>query len=132
MERLMEVKQVIVMRTDLNMRKGKMIAQGNHATMKFLIDNNVSENPSELRVELSPAEAQWLFNGKFTKITLKAESEEELQQLIFQAELAGIEVHPIIDSGKTEFNGVATLTCAAFGPDDVEVIDKITGHLKPL
>lgn len=32
-----EIKQVIVMRTDLNMRKGKMIAQGAHASMKFLL-----------------------------------------------------------------------------------------------
>lgn len=32
-------KQVIVMRKDLNMRKGKMIAQGAHASMKVLLDN---------------------------------------------------------------------------------------------
>ena len=32
------IKQVIVMRTDLNMRKGKMIAQGAHASMKVLLD----------------------------------------------------------------------------------------------
>ena len=31
-------KQVIVMRKDLNMRKGKMIAQGAHASMKVLLD----------------------------------------------------------------------------------------------
>lgn len=31
-----KTKQVIVMRTDLNMRKGKMIAQGSHASIAFL------------------------------------------------------------------------------------------------
>ena len=31
-------KQVIVMRTDLNMRKGKMIAQGAHASSWFMVD----------------------------------------------------------------------------------------------
>src|SRR5271157_6246907 len=31
------VKQVIVMRKDLNMRKGKMIAQGAHASMKAIL-----------------------------------------------------------------------------------------------
>ena len=30
------VKQVIVMRNDLGMRKGKMIAQGSHASISFL------------------------------------------------------------------------------------------------
>lgn len=33
-----EPKQVIVMRTDLKMRKGKMIAQGAHASMKVFFD----------------------------------------------------------------------------------------------
>lgn len=30
------VKQVIIIRTDLNMRKGKMIAQGAHASVNYL------------------------------------------------------------------------------------------------
>jgi len=34
----MEVKQVIVLRKDLQMRKGKMIAQGAHASMKVFFD----------------------------------------------------------------------------------------------
>ena len=32
------IKQVIIMRTDLNMRKGKMIAQGAHASQKVFFD----------------------------------------------------------------------------------------------
>jgi len=35
-------KQVIVMRKDLNMRKGKMIAQGAHASMAFLTSRTQS------------------------------------------------------------------------------------------
>ena len=34
----MEHKQMIVLRKDLNMRKGKMIAQGAHASLKVLLD----------------------------------------------------------------------------------------------
>lgn len=34
----MNTKQVIVMRKDLNMRKGKMVAQGAHASMAVLLD----------------------------------------------------------------------------------------------
>lgn|SRR5581483_1650829 len=124
-----DVKQVIVVRTDLNMRKGKMIAQGAHAAMKFLVDNNESERGDEIVVKLSLEEAQWLLSGSFTKAVVRCGSEEELRDLIFRAELADIEVHPIIDAGKTEFHGVPTLTCAAFGPCKVEELDKITGHL---
>ena len=83
-------------------------------------------------MELSPAEAQWLFGGAFTKIVLGCDSEDELRELILKAELRGVEVSPIVDAGRTEFNGVATLTSAAFGPAYVEDIDEVTGHLKPL
>ena len=127
-----QVKQVIVMRKDLNMRKGKMVAQGGHAAMKFLVDNNTSDSPTVLHVELNPAEAQWLFGEAFTKVVLGCDSEDELRELIMKAELHGVESCLIVDSGKTEFNGVATLTCASFGPANVEDIDKVTGHLKPL
>lgn len=127
-----EVKQVLVVRKDLNMRKGKMVAQGAHAAMKFLIDNNESTRPDELYVKLSPAEAQWLFGGGFTKAVCGCDSKEELEQLVLVAKLNNIEVHEIIDSGRTEFHGEPTLTCAAFGPDNAELIDKVTGHLKLL
>lgn len=129
---MQDVKMIIAVRTDLNMRKGKMVAQGGHAALKFLIENNESDRPDELLVKLSPAEAQWMFNGMFTKICVGVGSEEELQQLILQAQLKGIEVQSITDVGRTEFNGVATLTCAAFGPDENQILDEVTGHLKPL
>lgn len=127
-----DVKQVIVVRKDINMRKGKFGAQVAHAAMKFLIDNNESERPDELLVRLSPDEVEWLFNETFKKIVLGADSEDELNDLILKAKLADIEVSPIIDCGLTEFHGVKTLTCAAFGPCKASVIDQITGHLKPL
>ena len=40
----MDIKQVIVMRTDLNMRKGKMIAQGAHASMMFIVKRLKRDN----------------------------------------------------------------------------------------
>lgn len=33
-----DVKQVLVIRKDLNMRKGKMVAQGAHSAMKVVFD----------------------------------------------------------------------------------------------
>jgi PTH2 family peptidyl-tRNA hydrolase len=124
-----DVKQVIVVRKDLNMRKGKIAAQVAHASMKFLVDNNEAERGDEVIIKLTPAEAMWL-TGSFTKVVVGVDSEEALQNLIFQAEMSDVEVHPIIDAGRTEFNGVPTLTCAAFGPCTAEELDKITGNLK--
>jgi PTH2 family peptidyl-tRNA hydrolase len=127
-----EIKQVIVVRKDLNMRKGKISAQVAHAAMKFLIDANESQRGDELHVALSPEEAEWLFSGAFTKVVVSCDSEDELNDLILKAQLADIEVQPIVDSGRTEFHGVPTLTCAAFGPCNAEELDKITGNLKLL
>ena len=126
-----EPKMVIAVRRDLNMRKGKMCAQVAHASMKFLLENNESERGDELTIRLSPIEAAWI-TGIFTKVVVGVDSEDQLRDLMLKASLRNIEVHSITDCGKTEFNGVPTLTCAAFGPDDPKVIDDITGNLKLL
>lgn len=125
------VKQVIVVRKDLNMRKGKLASQVAHASMKFLVDNSDSDRDDVLQVSLSEYEVEWL-NGSFTKVVVSVDSEDALNDLILKAKLNDVAVYPIVDSGKTEFNGVATLTCAAFGPDDSTTLDKVTGHLKLL
>lgn len=127
-----DVKQVIVVRKDIKMRKGKLASQVAHAAMKFIVDNNVSERPNVLVVELSNDEATWLFGGSFTKAVVACDTEDELRGLIMKAELADVTVCPIVDSGKTEFHGVPTLTCAAFGPAPVGEVDRITGHLQLL
>jgi PTH2 family peptidyl-tRNA hydrolase len=127
-----EPKMVIAVRRDLNLRKGKLAGQVGHAVMKFLIDNNESERADELFVKLSKPEAIWMFNGVFAKVIVGVDSEQELLDLILRAQLKNVEVSPIVDLGRTEFNGVKTLTCAAFGPDDPDVLDEVTGHLKLL
>ena len=126
-----DIKQVIVVRRDLSMRKGKIASQVAHASMKFLLENNEAERGNELHVILNDVEAMWV-TGSFTKIVVGVDSENKLQDLILQARLSDVEVYPIIDSGKTEFNGEPTLTCAAFGPCESELLDKITGSLKLL
>ena len=73
-----------------------------------------------------------MFGGSFTKIVLGCDSESELRDLVLKAHVNDVAAYEIVDSGKTEFHGVPTLTCVAFGPDDAELIDRITGHLKPI
>lgn len=140
----MTVKQIIVIRKDLNMRKGKIAAQASHASMKFLLDGaiwgipfhyNKSERPTkiyedgvEVRKVVSEKEREWL-QGLFTKIVAYVTSEQELTDLMVKGKAAGLQVYPIVDSGLTEFNGIPTLTCAAFGPDTPEKLDPVTGKL---
>ena len=124
-------KMVIVVNRALNMRKGKMCAQVAHAALQFLVQNNETERSDEIHVQLSQLEYQWLFST-MTKIVVGANSEDELTQLILTAKLNDIPVYPVIDAGFTEFHGVPTLTCVAFGPSDSDELDPITGHLKLL
>ena len=58
------------------------------------------------------------------------DSLDELKEIEAQAKEANLEVHLIVDSGRTEFNGVPTPTCLAIGPDEADKIDEITGGLK--
>jgi PTH2 family peptidyl-tRNA hydrolase len=146
------IKQVIVMRTDTTpkMRKGKMVAQGAHASIAFLTlrvqealqRGDVVPSPmgSSMSVwdfmDLDDDMIAWI-NGRFTKICLGVDSEEKLLDIYKEAEEARLEVHLITDSGQTEFGGQPTNTCLAIGPDKAEDIDRITGKegkypLKPL
>lgn len=131
-----EPKQVIVMRKDLNMRKGKMIAQGSHASMAFLTrrigrpEDGGSGDwcPFTTLESFSEAELEWL-RGRFTKICVYVNSEEELLAIHNQAIEAGLVSHLITDAGLTEFGGVPTNTCCAIGPGFPEKLDPITGNL---
>jgi PTH2 family peptidyl-tRNA hydrolase len=125
------MKQVIVIRKDLGMRAGKMVAQGSHASMMFLINAHYSSNRAVYNQACMKL-ANWLFDSAMTKICCRVESEQELLEIADKAKDAGLEVHPIEDAGRTEFHGVPTLTCLAIGPDDSDKIDAITGHLKLL
>lgn len=134
-------KQVIIVRADLKMQRGKEIAQGSHASMSFIAKRLEAERyeaagyvgppiPGHYKLFLKPIEEEWLYNGRFTKIGLAAESREQLLALHEKALAAGLESHLITDSGLTVFHGIPTDTCIAIGPDEPEKIDAITQGLK--
>ncbi|MDB5347069.1 MAG: peptidyl-tRNA hydrolase [Schlesneria sp.] len=124
------VKQVIVIRHDLKMRRGKQIAQASHASMSFIV-RRLQEVGSVSLDDFSDVERSWL-RGAFAKICCRVNSEDELMNIHDKAIAAGLEVHLITDSGKTEFHGVPTSTCVAIGPDVAEKIDPLTGNLELL
>ena len=125
-------KQVIVIRRDLRMRRGKEIAQGAHAAGAWLADrvrDRIMPNGSVAHVPLSPAERFWL-ESSFRKVTVKVNSEDELMAVYREALEAGLVVHLVTDRGLTEFGGVPTRTCLAVGPDYDDLIDPVTGDLE--
>jgi PTH2 family peptidyl-tRNA hydrolase len=121
-------KQVIVMRKDLNMRKGKMIAQGAHASLKVLTDRKRDSDGTSYTIELTPAMAAWL-TGRFTKVCVSVDTEAALDAVVERARAANVPVALIVDAGKTEFHGVPTKTCCAVGPAWSDEVDAITGML---
>ncbi|WP_455220982.1 aminoacyl-tRNA hydrolase [Kaarinaea lacus] len=129
------IKQVILIRKDLTMRRGKEIAQGSHASMAFLVEQlscaDFNEDKTQdFTVTLSDVEKTWLNKG-MAKVCLRVNSEQELLHYHQQALDAGLTSHVIKDSGRTEFKGQPTYTACAIGPDNVEKIDAITGELVP-
>lgn len=107
------------------MRRGKECAQAAHASLAFLSRQLESGNN---KVYLTDAQKQWL-NSSFAKVCLQVSSEEELMEIAQCAKDNMVECHVVTDSGKTEFNGVPTVTCLALGPDFNDNIDKVTGYL---
>ena len=122
-------KQVIVMRKDLNMRKGKMIAQGAHASLRVILQAG-SANPEKTTYSIQMTEpmAAWM-TGRFMKIAVSVDSEAALDAIVEKARAAGVPVALITDAGMTEFHGVPTKTCCAVGPAWAEDVDAITGGL---
>ena len=140
------IKQVIVMRKDLNMRKGKMVAQGCHASMACLLNNMLMYDghgkgkeefllgQKDLKEKFGDKTGQafWDYiNGKcrFTKICVGVNSEQELLDVYQKAVAAKLPCSLIKDAGLTEFGGVPTLTCCGIGPAPADLIDAITGEL---
>jgi len=124
------VKQVIVIRRDLKMRRGKEIAQGAHASSAWLAHAvaDALDGDGRATVVLDPAARVWLTTS-WRKVTLQVQTEDDLLALHDAAVARGLRSHVIQDSGRTEFGGVPTRTALAIGPDLAALIDEVTGHL---
>ena len=124
------IKQVILIRKDLKMRRGKEIAQGSHAAMEFLssqIRQHLGDN-TDVRLELNTDEAAWLSKG-MAKVCLQVSSEQALLDYHESALRHGLKSFLIRDNGRTEFGGTPTLTACAISPAGGSRIDAVTGNL---
>jgi PTH2 family peptidyl-tRNA hydrolase len=120
-EKIGEFKQAIILRTDLGMGKGKMVAQGAHASL------HAFQKTVEKSKEIAYA---WEEEG-CRKIVLRAASERELMTLFEKAKKTGLPVTYIRDAGATQLEA-GTITALGIGPWKSEEIDEVTKHLKLL
>ena len=133
-------KQVIVVRRDLKMRKGKIAAQSGHACVEAVLLalakegrlNDVNADNGWISLENEGREAtplsEWFANG-VAKICVYVDSEEALLDLNRRGRELGFTTALIQDAGHTEFHGQPTYTCMAFEPLYPEQINPLTGDL---
>jgi len=113
-----EYKMCIVLRMDLGMSTGKLIAQAAHAAV----------GASELgKKENHKAWRRWRDEGA-KKVALEAESLEEIEGLAEKAKKLDIVNILIQDAGHTEVPP-GTVTALGLGPDRTDLLDKVTGSL---
>jgi peptidyl-tRNA hydrolase, PTH2 family len=112
----MEYKQVILVRSDLKLSKGKVAAQVAHASTE-----------ATLRSDDQKVKA-WRAKG-MKKVILKVDGEKDLLEFNQFAKDAKITSALITDAGRTEI-APGTITCLAIGPEKEDIIDKITSNLK--
>jgi len=110
------LKQVILLRMDLKIPKGKLCVQIAHASVESVLKSDKS------KIEV------WRSEG-MKKIVLKVKDEKELFEYKKLAEREKLVTALIKDAGKTFFSK-PTITCLGIGPDTEKKIDLVTKNLK--
>ena len=136
-----KAKQMIVMRRDLKMRKGKIAAQAGHACVEATLMALAREgrldqvrvvNDAWVALDHDPSDATPLsdwFDAGVAKVCVYVDSEEELLDLAARGRELGFVCALVRDAGLTEFHGESTFTCLAFEPLRASQIDPLTGDL---
>ena len=111
----MAYKQIILVRKDLDLPKGKLAAQAAHASVEATLKS------AEKKI------SAWRKEG-MAKIVLKVKDEKELFLYLQKAKDEGLATALITDGGRP-VAAPGTKTCGAIGPDEEEKIDLITSKL---
>ncbi len=116
-----EIKQVIIIRTDIEMGKGKMAAQVAHASLMSYLEANK---------EHKDVADQWLRSGE-KKIVLKIDDFDKMKRLFEAFKYKGIPCALVSDAGMTQLPP-NTKTALGIGPWKSSEIDAFTSALKLL
>jgi len=111
-------KQVILVRADLKLPKGKLAAQAAHASVDAVLKSD------------SKLVKAWRDEG-MAKIVVKVKDEKELIKYFQLAKDSDLTASLITDAGRTVI-APGTKTCVGIGPDEEEKINHITGELSLL
>ncbi len=111
-------KQVIVVRDDLKLSKGKLAAQAAHASLEAYLKAD------------KDAISSWQATG-VKKVVLKVSDLKELMDIYNKLKSMKFKPALIKDAGHTEIEP-GTVTCLGVGPVEENDINKVTGHLKML
>jgi PTH2 family peptidyl-tRNA hydrolase len=114
------MKQVILVRTDLKMRKGKLSGQVAHASI------GAARTVPDIEVE------NWIDNHDQRKIILKVSSLEEMRKYKQKCVESGLNcVYEVINKGDNQIP-LDEVTCLGVGPVDDEMLNEIFKDLKLL
>ncbi len=111
----MAYKQVIIVRQDLKLPKGKMATQAAHASVDAVMKTS------------KDIVQAWKQEG-MKKVVVKVKDLSELVRYENIARDEKVKFAIITDAGKTTVEP-GTVTCMAIGPDEEDKIDKVTGQL---
>lgn len=115
----LQTKMVLVVRTDINMKPGKVASQCAHAAVACYQASS-TRNPELTRI--------WEAVGQ-PKVVLRCSGETTFYSLESRATKHKL-IHALIkDAGRTELQP-GTKTVLGIGPGKVEDVDAVTGHLK--
>ncbi|KAM0675593.1 hypothetical protein GVAV_000959 [Gurleya vavrai] len=109
----------LIIRSSLNMGKGKIASQVGHAVSGIM--EHLFKNKDILKA--------WKENGQ-PKIVLKA-NDEEIFDVEKKAKKAGINTYKVFDAGRTQIKS-GSFTVLAIGPAEDETLRLISGNLKLL
>ena len=124
------MKQVIVVRRDLKLRRAEIASCVARASSAFIIENIEDSDDNKLVASLTQEEKEWFLGDRKT-IVLGIQSEDALRRIIDKAEIQGLNVNVISKRSfdeKISYEDV--VICVAIGPHDEDLIDEVTGNLK--
>ncbi len=114
-----EYKIVVLVRTDLDMGKGKVAAQVGHASVELALRAQKMDRRSF---------DAWMSGGQ-KKAVLKVANKNEMIHYMNKARSNGLYICIITDAGRTQVEP-GSQTCVGIGPAPCNDIDRVTGDLK--
>ncbi|RNJ77223.1 MAG: peptidyl-tRNA hydrolase [Nitrosopumilus sp. H8] len=115
-----EIKQVIAVRTDLDMGRGKIAAQVGHACVM-----------GAERVKRTNPDWYGDWWGMQKKIVVRVDGLGGIEDVRRKAIDANLPWSQVSDAGHTQL-APGTITCISIGPAPEDLVDRITGDLKLL